>query len=158
MTVIDLQKALLEEMKQIFSSDIFKDSTGKYVSLNVFEQWLPIRKDEDEQDPVPYIIVRIEVAEVKGWTEAQVVETSLLIGCFDDDTNNVGHKTVLEIIQRIEERFFKNPMLASQFMFLNDDQHPFDWALQDEESFPYYFGAVRMYFNTPAIRKEDKYA
>ena len=158
MTATNLQEALAENIRQIFHYDMFMDSTGEYVSLRVFEQGLPIRKDEDESDPVPYLIVRIEDAEVKGWTEAQIVETSLLIGCFDDDTNNVGHKTVLGIIQRIEERFFKNPMLASQFMFLNDDQHPFDWALQDEESFPYYFGAVRMYFNTPAIRKEDKYA
>lgn len=158
MTATNLQEALAENIRQIFHYDMFMDSTGEYVPLRVFEQGLPIRKDEDEEDPVPYVIVRIEDAEVKGWTEAQIVETSLLIGCFDDDTNNVGHKTVLGIIQRIEERFFKNPMLASQFMFLNDEKHPFDWALQDEESFPYYFGAIRMNFKTPAVRKEDKFA
>ena len=62
------------------------------------------------------------------------------------------------MIQKIEERFMKNPMLDNRFMFLNDDQHPFEWMQQLEESFPYYFGAVRMYFNTSAIRKEDKFA
>lgn len=46
------------------------------------------------------------------------------------------------------------PLFANQFMF----QDPFDWALQDEESYPYYFGAASMTFKTAAIRKEDKYA
>ena len=51
----------------------------------------------------------------------------------------------------------KNPILSKQFMFLNDEQHPFEWALQEEESFPYAFGAISMSFRTPTIRKEDKY-
>ena len=42
--------------------------------------------------------------------------------------------------------------------FMNDEQHPFDWALQDEESFPYFFGAASMTFATAAIRKEDRFA
>ena len=41
---------------------------------------------------------------------------------------------------------------------LNDEQPPFDWALQDEESFPYFFGAASMTFATAAIRKEDRFA
>lgn len=44
------------------------------------------------------------------------------------------------------------------FYFMNDEQHPFDWALQDEESFPYFFGAASMTFATAAIRKEDRFA
>ena len=48
----------------------------------------------------------------------------------------------------------KNPMLANQFMF----QDPFNWALQDEESFPYFFGAASLTFRASAIRKEDKFA
>lgn len=158
MTPLIMQKELSLDIAKIFKGDIFKDSLGRDVPLNIFYQYRPIRKDEDEPDPVPYVIVRIEQGEVKGWIEAQEVEVTLLIGCFDDDTNNLGHKTVLGIIQKIEERFMKNPMLANQFMFLNDEQHPFGWALQDEESFPYFFGAINMNFRTSAIRKEDKFA
>lgn len=158
MTAQILQEELVKEIGVIFKDDIFKDSTGEYTKMNVYEQNLPIREDEDAPDSAPYIIVRVETGTVKSGTDPQEVLVTLLIGYFDDSPKNQGHKGVLGIIQRIQERFMKEPMLAGQFMFQNDEQHPFDWALQDEESFPYFFGAASMTFKTAAIRKEDKYA
>ena len=158
MTAGNLQKELMKDIGGIFEKDLFKDSLGKYGSLNIYAQNLPIREDEDSPDPVPYIIVRILDGKIKGWVEAQEVQVMLLLGCFDDNLNNDGHETLLELIQKISERFLKNPILANQFVFLNDEQHPFEWALQEEESFPYYFGAISMTFKTAAIRMEDKYA
>nr|WP_298053726.1 hypothetical protein [uncultured Lachnoanaerobaculum sp.] len=157
MTVGNLQKELMKDIGNIFEKDLFKDSLGKYVSLNIYAQNLPIREDEDAPDPVPYIVVRVLDGKVKGWVEAQEVQVMLILGCFDDNINNDGHEILLELIQKIEERFLKNPILSKQFMFLNDEQHPFEWALQEEESFPYFFGAISMSFRTPTIRKEDKY-
>lgn len=157
MTVGNLQKELMKDIGNIFEKDLFKDSLGKYVSLNIYAQNLPIRDDEDAPDPVPYIVVRVLDGKVKGWVEAQEVQVMLILGCFDDNINNDGHEILLELIQKIEERFLKNPILSKQFMFLNDEQHPFEWALQEEESFPYFFGAISMSFRTPTIRKEDKY-
>lgn len=157
MTVGNLQKELMKDIGNIFEKDLFKDSLGKYVSLNVYAQNLPIREDEDAPDPVPYIVVRVLDGKVKGWVEAQEVQVMLILGCFDDNINNDGHEILLELIQKIEERFLKNPILSKQFMFLNDEKHPFEWALQEEESFPYFFGAISMSFRTATIRKEDKY-
>lgn len=158
MTATILQEKLVEEMSVIFKDDLFKDSMGKYTKMNIFEQNLPIRQDEDAPDPIPYIIVRLETGTTKSGIDPQEVLVTLLIGYFDDDAGNNGHKGVLGIIQKVQERFEKEPMLAHQFMFMNDEQHPFDWALQDEESFPYFFGAASMTFKTAAIRKEDKFA
>lgn len=157
MTVGNFQKELMKDIGNIFEKDLFKDSLGKYVSLNIYAQNLPIREDEDAPDPVPYILVRVLDGKVKGWVDAQEVQVMLILGCFDDNINNDGHEILLELIQKIEERFLKNPILSKQFMFLNDEQHPFEWALQEEESFPYVFGAISMSFRTPTIRKEDKY-
>ena len=140
MTAQILQEELVKEIGVIFRDDLFKDSAGEYIKMNVYEQNLPIRQDEDAPDPIPEVLV------------------TLLIGYFDDDAGNNGHKGVLGIIQKIQERFMKEPMLAKQFYFMNDEQHPFDWALQDEESFPYFFGAASMTFATAAIRKEDRFA
>ena len=158
MTATNLQIALAKDIAEIFKGDLFKDSAGQYVPINIFEQYLPIRKDEDEPDPVPYVIVKIEEGKVSSWVEAQDIKITLIVGCFDDHTDNLGQKTVLGMIQKIEERYMKNPMLANQYMFFIDDKNPFSWALQDEESFPYYFGAISMSFKSSAIRKEDKYA
>ena len=154
MTATMLQEELVKELETIFRGDLFKNSLGEYVKLNVYEQQLPIREDEDSPDPMPYIIVRLETGSTKSGTDPQEVLVTLLFGYFDDSPENNGHKGVLGMIQKVHERFEKQPMLANQFMF----QDPFDWALQDEESFPYFFGAASMTFKTAAIRKEDKFA
>ena len=50
-------------------------------------------------------------------------------------------------------------MLAKSILVLcMMSNYPFNWALQDEESFPYFFGAASMTFATAAIRKEDRFA
>lgn len=154
MTATILQEELVKELETIFHGDLFKNSLGEYVKLNIYEQQLPIREDEDAPDPMPYIVVRLETGSTKSGTEPQEVLVTMLFGYFDDAPENNGHKGVLGMIQKIHERFEKQPMLANQFMF----QDPFDWALQDEESFPYFFGAASMTFKTAAIRKEDKFA
>lgn len=154
MTATMLQEELVKELEAIFRGDLFKNSLGEYVKLNVYEQQLPIKEDEDSPDPMPYITVRIETGSTKSGTDPQEVLVTLLFGYFDDSPENNGHKGVLGMIQKVHERFEKQPMLANQFMF----QDPFDWALQDEESFPYFFGAASMTFKTAAIRKEDKFA
>lgn len=154
MTATMLQEEIVKELEAIFCGDLFKNSLGEYVKLNVYEQQLPIREDEDSPDPMPYIIVRLETGSTKSGTDPQEVLVTLLFGYFDDSPENNGHKGVLGMIQKVHERFEKQPMLANQFMF----QDPFDWALQDEESFPYFFGAASMTFKTAAIRKEDKFA
>lgn len=154
MTATMLQEELVKELGNIFKDDLLKDSLGKYVKLNIYEQQLPIREGEDAPDPIPYIIVRIETGSTKSGIDPQEVLVTMLFGYFDDSPENNGHKGVLGMIQKVHERFEKQPMLANQFMF----QDPFDWALQDEESFPYFFGAASMTFKTAAIRKEDKFA
>lgn len=158
MTAEMLQEELCREIKNIFDGTLFKEPTGQRIPINVFEQNLSIRESDEEPDPIPYVIVRVETGTIKGGTDPQEVLVTMLIGYFDDNTENNGHKGVLGIIQKIQERFMKEPMLANQFMYMNDELHPFDWALQDEESYPYYFGAASMTFKTAAIRKEDKFA
>lgn len=83
---------------------------------------------------------------------------TLLIGYFDDDAGNNGHKGVLGIIQKIQERFMKEPMLAKQFYFMNESSTHSTGHCRTEESFPYFFGAASMTFATAAIRKEDRFA
>lgn len=124
MTAQILQEELVKEIGIIFKDDLFKDSAGEYIKMNVYEQNLPIRQDEDAPDPMPHVIVRLETGQDNGGVEPQEVFVILRIGYFDDDAENNGHKGVLGIIQKIQERFMKEPMLAKQFYFMHDEQHP----------------------------------
>lgn len=154
-TPVFFQEDLKNEIENIFSSDRFLDSEGNRVPLNVYEQQLPVLKDEYSADPIPYALVRLEngSTDEKKWDGNNKVFVTILIGLINRDEENDGHKDILNVIWKIYERFSKNPMLAGKYMF----NEPFQWALQDEESFPYFFGAASLTFNIPAIRREDRF-
>ena len=91
MTAQILQEELVKEIGIIFKDDLFKDSAGEYIKMNVYEQNLPIRQDEDAPDPMPHVIVRLETGQDNGGVEPQEVFVILRIGYFDDDAENNGH-------------------------------------------------------------------
>lgn len=116
MTAQILQEELVKEIGIIFKDDLFKDSAGEYVKMNVYKQNLPIKQDEDAPDPIPYVIVRVETGQFKGGVAPQEVFVTMWIGYFDDNAENNGHNGVLGIIQKIQERFMKEPSSQSNFI------------------------------------------
>ena len=58
------------------------------------------------------------------------------------------------IITKIYERFAKMPVLNGKYTI----QYPILWAIQDEESYPYYYGGMSLLFETAAVRREHPYA
>lgn len=165
MTAYKLQTDLKEELQNIFSGDAFKtpyqDETGadQYSKLNIYPQSLPLRNNndqEEDEDPYPYIIVRIDSGNMIE-SKANKVKIRMLIGIYDEDKDTNGHLDVMNIIQKIYERFAKNPLLADKYIMLNDSENPFEWVLQDDDTYPYYFGAIEATWATSAIRRESKY-
>ena len=57
---------------------------------------------------------------------------------------------MLEILEVIQQHYEETPLLDGQFVFTD----PFNWALQDEESYPYFFGAANLNFELPAPRRK----
>ena len=168
-----LQDDLAAELAEIFKRFRLKNPAGNAAPLNIFKQSLPIPTVKDipdtvtdeeleegiydaqaNEDPYPYIIVRVEQGTITEIDQEQTVIVNLIIGVIDRDYNNQGHKDVLNIIQKIYERFAKNAILAAKYECVM----PIEWALQDEESFPYFFGGMALKFNTIPIRREDPYA
>lgn len=167
-----LQDDLCEELKKIFKDFRLKNPQGNTSKINIFKQNLPmprpacqddiptellengLAEETTAQDPYPYIIIRIEDGEIKDEASTQTVNTYLLIGVFDDSYEKQGTKDVLNIIADIYERFAKIPVLNSRYRV----QYPILWALQDEESYPFYYGGMHLSWELAAIRKEDPYA
>ncbi len=169
-----LQDELVVEVEKILKDIRLKTPDGKKSKVNVFPQYLPIPTPkrppegdippevveeglaasdvETEPDPFPYVLVRVDSGEIKEIDGEQSVTVYILIGVFDDNTDNLGFKDVLEIIQRIYERFGKNAYMAEYECDTND----IEWALQEEESYPYYFGGMTLKFLTHPIRREDR--
>lgn len=171
-----LQDELIEELKRIFNHFRLKNPNGELSQINIYSQDLPIPKpanppDGDldpelveeglglsditnDEDPYPYIIVRVNDGEITAIDGDQKVGVFLILGVTDPNLDNQGHKDVLNMIQKIYERFAKNAILANQYELVM----PINWALQDEASYPYFIGGMTLNFITHPIRREDQYA
>lgn len=147
MTARELQRDLVEDLTELFAGRSYRTPKGELAPVQVFSQLLPRRTSEDEDDPFPYIIVRIESGGIEAQDAAHKIAVVLLIGMYDDRMNNRGHELVLEAIEKILYHFEAKPALK-EFTFVD----PFEWALQDEESWPYFFGAVNLTFDAPPRR------
>lgn len=172
MTAAFLQSELADELKKILSDFRLKNPQGEPSSINVFEQLLPMPEPLDQgeiaqellengfadgqtaPDPYPYIIVRLDEGEIEDADSAQKVNLSLLIGIYEPDYEKQGHKDSLNIIAKIYERFAKCPVLNGKYTI----QYPILWVLQEEESYPFYFGGMTLGFETAMIRREDQYS
>lgn len=169
-----LQDDLVAELKEIFNGFRLKNPQGEWSEINVFPQALPIpapvAPPEDAEpelieegladtdpvkveDPYPYAIVRIQDGKIETINGAQNVTVLIILGVYDESLENQGHKDVLNMIQKIYERFAKNAILAGKYELL----HPIEWTLQEEESYPYFIGGIALNFGTLPIRREDPF-
>jgi hypothetical protein len=168
-SLILLQKALMSEIEKITDGMTFKQpGKEKRKKLQIYGQGLPIpehspaeRDDEtidyvetDAEEAVfkcPWCIVRVEKGKIDGINADPNVVTSIEFGIFDDNTDNQGHEDVLNLIWKIYTRFAGDSLLEMQYECLND----FEFATQDEDTFPYFFGAMSMTFKFKGVQRES---
>ena len=156
MTPIMLQDELVEEIKRLLHDNLYKKpGTKEIVPINVFPQSIPVNETDEEDDPIPYVIVRLNSGKDEGIRDSNhTVKLVVIIGIWDDSLNSQGHRDVSNIIFKIYNRFQTNPNLNGVAVHTGE----FNWALQEDGYYPYFFGACSLDFNIAAIRREDKFA
>lgn len=156
MTALELQDDLVAELEHIFAPYLYKHpGDTDRVPLRVYPQSLPVQETDEEEEPVPYIIVRLSSGEdLGGSASVNTVKLVIIVGIWDDALDAQGHRDVMNIIQKIYERFSKDPCLNHRSVFAGD----FHWMLQEDGYFPYHFGACSLVFQIAAIRREDRFA
>ena len=166
MNTRELHTALLDDLEDLFKDRPFKTPHNTMETPKTYPQELPPEDARSEEDPFPYIIVRLDQGGVDTPTDPHKARVILVIGIYDDgtvdfrkpppedgewDNRNFGTMAVLEVIERIQEHYEKRPALCGGKFYFDG---PFHWALQDENSFPYYIGACDLTFTLAAPRKE----
>lgn len=155
MTPLELQDELVEEFKKLFEDYTHKTPAGDRIPLNVYSQHIPINETDEEEDPVPYIIVRLSTGDDDGTRDSNNrVNIVIIVGIFDDGLEAQGHRDIMNIIQKIYDRFHRNPNLNNKAAYTGE----FHWAAQEDNYYPFYFGACSISFYIAAIRREDEYA
>lgn len=154
MTHLYLITDLKEEIEKILKDIKTKSVAGEEVAgVKGYEQSLPIITD-DEDDPdkfFPYFIVRLQEGETPDDSEPWEDTVSVLFGVHDDDREANGHRHILTMIQRVTDRFAKEPLLKEKYRA----SEKMAWALQEEDTYPFYFGGVELKFRVPKMGRSD---
>lgn len=154
MTPLMLQDELVEEVKRLLEDYLYKMPTGERVPVKVYAQNIPVNETDDEEEPIPYIIVRLNSGEDSGIRDSvNTVKLVIIIGIWDDGLEAQGHRDVMNIIQKVYMRFQTNPNLNNKAVYSGE----FNWALQEDGYYPYFFGACSLSFHIAAIRREDRF-
>lgn len=153
MTISILQDELCNELEKLFSHQTFKTPVGEK-KIKAYKQYLPLSREDEEteepEEPHPYIVTRI----VDGNSEIGKSSCNILliIGIYDNGEDMQGHKTLLNIINDIQQRFLENPLLGKQFIA----SPKITWTLQEEDAddtWPYFYGGMYMSFEAPGINR-----
>lgn len=158
-TLSELEECLAAEFQTIFKGRTYMNSIGHSLPLRAYVHSLPVKQGSDDEPtdadlPEPYIVSEVQGGRQATGDDAHVVNVAVIICVCDDNTAKHGHKDILSIIGKVLERFGKNPTLAGKFAL----QHPLEWTLSDEDTYPYYYGGLLMHWEVYAIEKEDELA
>lgn len=149
MIATHLQDALMEDVREILKDIITKDKSGERVEgANVFAQQLPVFRahEGDASKTLPYAVVKL-LSGVTANEDTWTVTAGIYLGVCDMDQENQGHRHVLVMIQRIIDRFVSEPLLDERYWA----QPEMEWALDTEDLYPNFYGAVCIKFSVPKI-------
>jgi len=153
MTQESLLDTLAADLDALFQHYRLKDSAGKERTVRVYAQDLPFREgadgDEDEP-PEPYVIVRLPEGELPEAGAAQTMEAMLIVCVCDPSPDRQGFRDALHIVNTILLHYGENGLVGRRYVL----HYPIKWAAQEEDTHPYYFAAMALSFEGPAIFKE----
>ena len=149
------QDALGEMLEELFEGKKFIGQEGRK-ALNIFKQNLPIpkrqrdRRADTDEAAAPYIVVEMSEGAILDDDSPQVVDFSLVICAYDKGTDREGFQDVTNIKEDIIQRICSRPYFGGVFTVLK----PITWALQQDATPPYYFGAVTLSCTAPALTQD----
>lgn len=86
MNARELQVALVNDLEALFADRPFKTPNNTMAAPKAYPQILPPKDARHEDDPFPYIIVRLDQGGVDSQTDPHKVRVLLIIGIYDDGT------------------------------------------------------------------------
>lgn len=148
------QDAIIEMLEEMFTGKKYNGQNGRK-TLNVYKQDLPIPEQNDddvdtEAAAAPYILVRMIGGEIPDDNSPQSVDFSLTVCAYDTGINREGFQDVANIKEDIIQRVCARPYFGGAFTV----KKPITWALQTEDSHPYYFGACFLSCTAPALTQD----
>lgn len=149
------QDAMIEMLEKLFDGKKYNGQEGRK-PLKIFKQDLPVPEDTDadvdtDQALAPYLVVRMTNGEIKNESSPQTVEFSIVICTYDIGKNREGYQDVANIKEDIIQHVCQEPYFGGAFTILK----PIAWALQQDDTYPYYYGACALICTAPALTQDS---
>ena len=121
------QDALIETLEELFVGKKYNGQQTRK-ELKIFKQDLPVPEDYD------------------------AVEFSLIVCAYDEGKEREGYQDVANIKEDIVQRLCTKPYFGGAFTVLK----PIVWAMQQDDTYPYYFGACSLTCTAPAMTQDTE--
>ena len=168
-TIFHCQQALAKEIEKLTTGMLFEDAAsgkaGREIlsPMRMYLQNLPIAafdvgplEDEEASESIeyqslqtedalraaPWCNIKIDSVTTAGPNTEQLVKFAIIFGVYDSGIGCKGHEGLLNLFQRVTERFMKDPLLAHAFR--NDNELKSE--ISEENTVPYYFGVTQTGF------------
>jgi hypothetical protein len=151
MTPSILQGILVEETKNLFLNYRLKNVKKERVPLNIYPQYLPAKKEQNDIAHFPYLLVKVMDGESKDEETEDTCKIAFVVGIYDEDDKYQGYKDVMNIIEKIRQHLFRKRYFE-QFELM----YPFSWVIHEEDTYPFYFGGIETNWGIPKIIMEDE--
>ncbi|MCM1295492.1 MAG: hypothetical protein NC311_08100 [Muribaculaceae bacterium] len=146
----------METIRELFEGKKYSGQEGRK-GLQVFKQDIPVPEDNDvdvdtDAALAPYIVVRMTGGEIPKEDSPQIVEFSIVICAYDISMSRVGYQDVANIKEDIIQRVCTAPYFGGAFTVLK----PIAWAMQQDDTAPYYYGAITLNCTAPAMTQDTE--
>ena len=158
-TPLDLLDGLEERMEAILKDypAAFHGSTQK--PFNIYRHKVPERmdnrvkvkgKEETHDDVFPFCIVKVDTGGKERNVANHDINIQIFIGLENEGLQGEGYDDVLRCLTRIWNELNRE-LVVAKFFKLKDE---LDWSINtdDAETHPYYYGLIRLGFETPSIQ------
>jgi len=150
------QKALAEELEALFDGKKYNSPTGKK-AVSIYQQEAPIPQgidaDADTEDaPTPFVIVRTEEGTIKDDDSPQIIEFSIILCSYDDSNARAGWQDVVNMRETIIQHLCSRPYFGDAFTV----EKPIKWAMQQDDTHPYYYGVITLTCTAPALTQDTE--
>lgn len=150
-----LLDAMKEDLKELLRHRRLKDSAGTEREIQVYAQYLPVTESDEETDepgahPEPYVVVRVHGGKTDDDDAPQIIDAVLVVCVCDEAIDRQGHRDAMHLINEIYHHYSANAVIGGKWEIL----YPMEWAMQEDDTHPFYFAAMHLKIQAPAVHKE----
>jgi len=146
-----LQSFLVEETKRLFDGFTLKNIKGEESPLKVYPQHLPAKKNQNDTEHYPHIIVRLLDGEDPQEMYPNQCRVHFYFGVVDKTSDYQGYLDSLNMVQKLYDHLMRKRLFDKKYTV----EYPVKWSVTEEDYYPYYYAGLETVWTIGKVTMED---